>query len=258
MKPNGNLILTVDAGTQSIRSALVDLKGQILDLVKISIEPYFSEHPGWAEQHPEYYWDMLCRSCRELLAKNQSLKNRIAGVSITTQRATVINVDQDGKALRPAIVWLDQRKADAEKVISPLLRPLLKTARLYDLVDKVISACQVNWIKQNQPEIWEKTHKYLLLSGYLNFMLTGEYTDSVGSNVGYLPINTKTYNWAGPRDIKWKIFPVEREKLPELVTPARIWEKSREKPPLTPEFRKTCRSLPRDLTRPARFWAPDA
>ena len=219
MKPNGNLILTVDAGTQSIRSALVDLKGQILDLVKISIEPYFSEHPGWAEQHPEYYWDMLCRSCRELLAKNQSLKNRIAGVSITTQRATVINVDQDGKALRPAIVWLDQRKADAEKVISPLLRPLLKTARLYDLVDKVISACQVNWIKQNQPEIWEKTHKYLLLSGYLNFMLTGEYTDSLGSNVGYLPINTKTYNWAGPRDIKWKIFPVEREKLPELVTP---------------------------------------
>ncbi|MEZ4566466.1 MAG: FGGY family carbohydrate kinase [Desulfobacterales bacterium] len=76
-------------------------------LSKISIEPYFFRTSGLGRTASEYYWDMLCRSCRELLAKNQSLKNRIAGVSITTQRATVINVDQDGKALRPAIVWLD-------------------------------------------------------------------------------------------------------------------------------------------------------
>jgi sugar (pentulose or hexulose) kinase len=219
MNTKDKLILTIDAGTQSVRAALVDLKGRILDLVKTPIEPYFSEHPGWAEQHPDYFWEMLCQTCRALLAKTTHDKKSIAGVCITTQRATVINVDKDGNALRPAIIWLDQRKADTAKVISPMLRPVLKTIRLYDLVDKAVSSCQINWLKQNQPEIWKKTHKYLLLSGYLNFKLTGEFTDSIGSNVGYLPVNPKTYEWAGKHDAKWKLFPVEAEKLPELAKP---------------------------------------
>ena len=219
MKKKEELILTIDAGTQSIRAALVDLTGQIVDLVKTPIEPYFSEFPGWAEQKPEYYWDMLCQSCRTLLENTGDLKKNIAGVSITTQRATVVNVDKDGNALRPAIVWLDQRKADSGKVISSVLRPLLKAVKLHDFVDGVISNCQINWIKQNQPDIWEKTHKYLLLSGYLNFKLTSEFIDSVGSNVGYLPVNGKTYQWAGKHDFKWKLFPVEKEKLPLLIKP---------------------------------------
>ncbi len=219
MNKKQELILTIDAGTQSIRAALVDLKGQIIDLVKTPIDPYFSEFPGWAEQKPEYYWEMLCKSCRTLLTNTGDLKKNIAGVSITTQRATVVNVDKDGNALRPAIVWLDQRKADSEKILPSVLRPVLKAVKLHNFVDGVISNCQINWIKQNQPDIWEKTHKYLLLSGYLNFKLTNEFIDSVGSNVGYLPINAKTYQWAGKNDLKWKLFPVEKEKLPNLVKP---------------------------------------
>lgn len=219
MKKKDELILTIDAGTQSIRAALVDLKGQIIDLVKTPIEPYFSKFPGWAEQKPEYYWEMLCQSCRTLLENTGDLKKNIAGVSITTQRATVVNVDKEGNALRPAIVWLDQRKADSGKVIPSALRPLLKAVKLHDFIDGVISNCQINWIKQNQPDIWKNTHKYLLLSGYLNFKLTHEFIDSVGSNVGYLPVNGKTYQWAGKYDFKWKLFPVEKEKLPHLIKP---------------------------------------
>lgn len=219
MNNNEKLILTIDAGTQSIRAALVDLKGQIIDLIKTPIEPYFSDSPGWAEQKPEYYWKMLCQSCTTLLTNTGTLKKNIAGVSITTQRATVVNVDKAGNSLRPAIVWLDQRKADSGKVLSSALRPLLKAVKLHDFVDGVISNCQINWIKQNQPDIWKKTHKYLLLSGYLNFKLTNEFIDSVGSNVGYLPVNAKTYQWAGKHDLKWKIFPVEKEKLPDLIKP---------------------------------------
>ncbi len=219
MNNNEKLILTIDAGTQSIRAALVDLKGQIIDLVKTPIEPYFSDSPGWAEQKPEYYWEMLCQSCKTLLTNTGVPKNNIAGVSITTQRATVVNVDKEGNSLRPAIVWLDQRKADSGKVLSSALKPLLKAVKLYDFVDGVISNCQINWIKQNQPDIWKTTHKYLLLSGYLNFKLTNEFIDSVGSNVGYLPVNAKTYQWAGKHDLKWKLFPVEKEKLPDLIKP---------------------------------------
>ena len=76
-KQDSELILAIDAGTQSIRAALVDLSGQIRDLVKTPIEPYFSERPGWAEQQPEYYWQTLCETCRSLFASADHNKDNI-------------------------------------------------------------------------------------------------------------------------------------------------------------------------------------
>lgn len=219
---NETLILSIDAGTQSMRAGFVDLKGNIVHQVKNAIEPYFSVKPGWAEQKPEYYWEMLCKTCQELLKNAAVDTEKIAGVCLTTQRATVINVDAAGKPLRPAILWLDQRKADASAILPNITRPALKLLGLDDFLEGVIATCQINWLKQNQMDVWQKTHKYLLLSGYLNYKLTGEFSDSVGSNVGYLPINNKTYQWAGKYDFKWKIFPIEPEKLPHLIKPGQI------------------------------------
>jgi len=123
------IILSIDAGTQSIRAALIDTDGNILHIVKTPIQPYYSEHPGWAEQQPDYVWEMLCKTTGQLLQKQEHLKGNIAGVTLTTQRATMINVDKDGKALRPAIIWLDQRKADSRKILHGALRPVLKTVK---------------------------------------------------------------------------------------------------------------------------------
>ena len=221
-KKHDELIMAIDAGTQSIRAALIDLKGVIRHIVKTPIEPYFSEHPGWAEQDPEYYWKMLCATCLEFFGKIGRLKESIQGVTLTTQRATVINVDKDGRPLRPAIVWLDQRKASAKKILPLVVRPFLKAVNLLDLVEDFVRNCEANWIRQNQPELWEETHKYLLLSGYFTYKLTGEFVESTGNNIGYLPINTKTYQWAHKFDYKWKLFPIEKAKLPELVKPTEL------------------------------------
>ena len=120
--PSKELILSIDAGTQSIRAALIDLNGNILHIVKTPIQPYSSEHPGWAEQQPDYYWDVLCKTTGQLLLDHEALKKDVVGVTLTTQRATIINVDENGKALRQADVWLDQRKADASKIMSKALR----------------------------------------------------------------------------------------------------------------------------------------
>jgi sugar (pentulose or hexulose) kinase len=215
-------ILSVDAGTQSIRAALVDMEGNIVQIVKTPIQPYFSKHPGWAEQEPDYYWDVFCKTTNQLLQSQQPLMKNIIGVTLTTQRATMVNVDKDGKALRPAIVWLDQRKADARKILPGALRPVLKTVNLLDTLEGVIQECEANWIVQNQPDVWEKTYKYLVLSGFFTHRLTGEFVDSTGNNVGYLPFDRKTYQWAGAFDFKWKIFKVEKEKLPDLVKPSEM------------------------------------
>jgi sugar (pentulose or hexulose) kinase len=216
------LILSIDAGTQSIRAALVDTNGNILHIVKTPIQPYFSEHPGWAEQQPDYYWEVFCKTTSQLLQKQENLKKNIAGVTITTQRTTMINVDKNGKALRPAIIWLDQRKADSSKILPGALRPVLKTIKLLDTVEEVIQNCEANWMCQQQPDIWEKTHKYLYLSGFFTYRLTGEFVDSVANNIGYMPFDNKTYQWAGKYDFKWWIFKIQREKLPDLVKPSEI------------------------------------
>lgn len=218
---NGELILSFDAGTQSIRAVLIDTSGNIVQIVKCLIEPYFSENPGWAEQHTDYYWKTLCDASRELLGRvDHRTREAIVAVTLTTQRATMINIDADGRPLRPACLWLDQRKADSSGMIPAITKPFLKAMGLWERVDNAVQSCEANWIRQNQPDIWEKTHKYLLLSGFFTYMLTGEFADSVANNVGYLPIDSKTYQWAGRFDFKWWLFPIEKEKLPRLVKPS--------------------------------------
>jgi sugar (pentulose or hexulose) kinase len=221
-KSFNELILAIDAGTQSMRAALVDLRGRILHLVKTPIEPYFSAQPGWAEQQPEYYWQMLVKTCRELLTAGKFAPERIVAVAVTTQRMTLINVDRDGRPLRPAIVWLDQRKADAKKILPAVATPVLKAVGLYQFAEYVTQLSRSNWIQQQQPEIWEKTHKYLFLSGYLTYKITGEFKDSAGNVIGPIPYDVKKFGWAGNWDIKWKLFPLDKAKLPELIQPGQI------------------------------------
>jgi sugar (pentulose or hexulose) kinase len=216
------LILSIDAGTQSIRASLIDTSGNILHIVKTPIQPYFSEHPGWAEQQPDYYWEVFCKTTHQLLQNTETLEKEIIGVTLTTQRSTMINVDKEGNALRPAIVWLDQRKADSSKILSSALRPVLKAIKLLDTIEGAIQDCEANWISQQQPDIWDKTHKYLYLSGFFTYKLTGEFIDSVGNNIGYLPFDNKTYQWAGKYDFKRWLFKIEQEKLPNLVKPSEI------------------------------------
>ncbi|MDI6857421.1 MAG: FGGY-family carbohydrate kinase [Dehalococcoidia bacterium] len=213
------LILSIDAGTQSVRAALVDLAGRIRHLVKTPIESYFSQRPGWAEQQPEYYWQTLCETCRRLFDAAGSPKKSIAAVTLTTQRGTYINVDRQGKALRPAILWLDQRKASTKGILDAGLVSFLKSAKLYDLVRFAVRYCRSNWVRQNEPDIWEKTHKFLGVSGYLTHRLTGEFRDSAGGIVGTMPFDVKTFNWAAKDDFTWRLFPIEEEKLPALVHP---------------------------------------
>ena len=210
-------VVAFDVGTQSIRAALIDIYGNVLDIVNTPIEPYFSVRPGWAEQDPHYYWDKFCESSTRLSRSERFNRETIKGVSVTTQRGTYINVDRLGEPLRPAIVWLDQRRAEQSNWSSPVLKVALKAAGLFKNLDNYNRQCYANWIRQNQPEIWEQTHKYLLISGFLNYKLTGNFVESLGCNYGYLPIDNRTHQWAGKRTLVRKLFPIEDSKLPYLV-----------------------------------------
>ncbi len=211
-----DLILSIDAGTQSVRALLFDLQGNLLAKARQPIEPYFSTAPGLAEQQPEVFWQALCQACQQLwkdLAQdpNSGLSpQRIAGVTLTTQRSTLINLDKNCQPLRPAIVWLDQRRTEG---LPPLGGPWGLTFRLSGMTRTVAylqAEAEANWIAKNQPDIWKNTYKYVYLSGYLTYRLTGKLVDSTGCQVGYMPFDYKHLRWSSWWDWKWQVLPIDK------------------------------------------------
>ena len=217
-----DLFLVFDAGTQSIRCALIDVNGRLVDFARVPIQPYFSEQPGWAEQHAGYFWENFCTASRAVLQRNSEKLARLKGVAVTSQRGTYINLDKDGNPLRPAITWLDERYAAKSKWAPFYLEAGARAVGMFTELDRLNRKCFSNWIRQNQPEIWSQTYKYVLLSGFFHFKLTGSFVESLGNNFGYMPIDGKTFRFASKWDIIHFLFPIESDKLPDLVAQGEI------------------------------------
>ncbi len=215
------LILSIDCGTQSLKALLVSHEGEVLAKAQQTYAPYVSRQAGWAEQDPEIYWSALCEACGRLKRDHPDGFARISGVGVTTQRNSMINVDRRGACLRPAIIWLDQRKAQPLFGTRGLLNKGLRLIRLEDFLAGIQAEGKCNWIRQNQPRIWEATFKYLQVSGFLNFRLTGRFADSTASQIGHLPFDYKKMRWARSYELGARLFPVERSKLPDLVPPGK-------------------------------------
>ncbi len=212
-------ILAIDNGTQSVRALLFDAVGNLLAKSQVHLQAYYSDQPGWAEHDPQGYWKAVCDACQRLWQEHPGARESVAGVAITTQRATVVNLGADGLPLRPAITWLDQRRTDVVPPLSALWRTAFALAGVGGTINYFRGEAEVNWIKAEQPRIWDATHKLLLLSGYLNYRMCGEFVDSIGSQVGYIPFDYKRLAWAKPSDWKWQALAFKPQWLPQLLPP---------------------------------------
>ncbi|TWX73374.1 carbohydrate kinase [Colwellia sp. C1TZA3] len=221
-----DLILSIDNGTQSVRALLFDLQGNLVAKSRIELQAYFSKKPGWAEQNADYFWQMLGQCCQQLWQQSEVIDNgyreKVTAVTVTTQRGTVINLDKNGQALRPAILWLDQRLCKKNKAMPWYWRIAFTLIGQGKVVDYFRRKSQANWLEQHEPEVWQNTDKFLLLSGFLTHKLTDQFKDSVGSIVGYLPFDYKKQNWAKAWDWKWHALPVKQSMLPNLVKPGEV------------------------------------
>ena len=210
-------LLSIDNGTQSVRALLFDLQGNLVDKAQVAITSYQSPQPGWMENDPEAFWQALCQACQLLWTTTTVPKSAIAGVVITTQRGTTIALDKNGQPLRPAMIWLDQRRAEQTPKLAWWWAAAFRAIGMTQTVRFFQREAEANWIAQHQPELWAQTDKYLLLSGYLNYRFTGRFVDSVASQVGYIPFDYKKGCWAAKHDWKWQAMPITAAMLPELV-----------------------------------------
>ncbi len=212
------LVLTFDVGTQSTRAMLVNKKGQLEDVSQYSYEtPYISEERGHAEQYPDFYFDAICRVSRELCERNKEKLGNVIAVTLTVIRDTVLCLDKNNKALRNIIVWLDERQAKEDEKYGAVKKLMFRLVKMEDTVKDQTRNSVCNWIMENEPEIWEKTAKYVMLPTYLNYKLTGCLRDSAANMVGHVPFDYKNRRWMSKGNLTRCVCDIPQEKLCELV-----------------------------------------
>lgn len=214
-------LLTVDCGTQSLRVFIFSPTGELLAMDQQHYTSHFAARPGWAEQDPEIYWQSLIRGCRNLKRRHPKLFHSICGMGITTQRNSMVCVDAEGTPLRPVILWMDERLAP-ETTWPPVIKRILACTRTGGKLLHLKRQGACNWIRQVQPHIWQATHKFLQISGFLIHRLTGQFQDAAASQIGHIPFDYRRHRWAKFPQFSTLLFPIPADKLPALQTSGEI------------------------------------
>ena len=214
------LILTIDFGTQSVRSIIFSSKGETLAIEKEAYDqPYFSKGPGLCEQHPSYYFDKLCLTTKRIVENNKDLIDDVVAVSMTCFRDTACILDKDYNVIRPSILWLDQRKAQCKEKFDIIRRLLFFISGMKETVTMNRQRTVANWLKEEEKENFEKTCHYWNISTYFNYLLTGEEKDVPSNYTGHYPIDMKKRKWMSKHSLKYPIFGIDTSLLPTLVEP---------------------------------------
>lgn len=215
-------ILSIDCGSQSMRAIIFDDSGEIAAMDQFVYEPYFSPDPGFSEQHAEMFFDSLCRVCRNVKAKAPDVFSKVEAVALTTQRDSCVFLGEDLKPVRPTILWMDQRKIAKPQPMGLLHTAALHLVGMYTTAADLNRACAAHWVQVNQPEIWEKTKKYVFISAYLNYRMTGILKDNWANQIGHVPLDYKRGKWESTSSLKGRFFQIDRDRLVELIPPATV------------------------------------
>jgi len=211
-------VLSIDCGTQSLRTIIFNHKGQLLAKEKEDYEPYVSYGPGVAEKNPELYWQSLLTCIERLKDNSPDILGQVEAITVTSMRNTGVFLDKNKEVHRASLLWLDQREAVCKKKLSPHFRAVFKLIGMTDAINQTRKQCKINWMKENEPEVWDKTAYYLQIAGFFHYKLTGKIVDSVGNQIGHLPFDYRKHEWVKNKLMyQWEVFPVERSKLTNLV-----------------------------------------
>ena len=167
-------LLGYDIGSSSVKASLVDAetgKTVASDFYPKTEAEIIALRPGWAEQRPQQWWDCLKEVTASVLAASKANGKDVAAIGISYQMHGLVMVDKDRQPLRPAIIWCDSRGVPyGEKAFNELgeekcLPTLLNSPGNF-------TATKLKWVKENEPETFEKIYKIMLPGDYIAMRLT--------------------------------------------------------------------------------------
>jgi xylulokinase len=192
-------LLGIDIGTYSSKGVLATERGEVVGTTAVEHD-LATPRAGWAEHDPDdIWWRDFLAIARSLLDQHASATMQVVGLGISTISPAVVPVDREGNALRPAILYgIDTRATTQIEALQRLTGAKLSAQS---------AAPKVMWIRQAEPEVWDRTHVVLNGSGYLNMRLTGGATIDVYDASVFAPLfDTETLTW--------------NERLADVVAPA--------------------------------------
>ena len=211
-------LLGIDIGTSSTKVLLLQADGSIVDAID---RVYDFEIPqnGWTEQDPALWWNAVKQIIPELIKKHRIKPHDIKAIGIAGQMHSLVMLDRDGKVLRKAILWNDQR---TEKQVNEI-NNLVGAKRHIELTSNPpltgFTAPKILWVRENEPELFSKCHKILLPKDYIRYKLTGKYVSDVSdaSGMGLLNVRERTWSKEILEDLE-----IDPELLPDLVESVEI------------------------------------
>lgn len=198
----------IDLGTSSLKAILINEDQEALaeHTVALTVE---RNHDGWSEQDPQSWCDAALSALQKLAAHPACQDLKGIGLSGHMHGATLVGTD--GMALRPCMLWNDVRSfAEAARMDSdPQFRQISG-----NIVFPGFTAPKVDWVRRNEPEIFDATMKILLPKDYLRLFLTGEYVSEMSDAAGTSWLNTGRRDWS---DALLSACSLSRAHMPALV-----------------------------------------
>ncbi|HEX3357937.1 MAG TPA: xylulokinase, partial [Tepidisphaeraceae bacterium] len=206
-------LLGIDIGTSGTKTLICDEDGAVL-ATAMAEHAISSPKPGWSEQHPEDWWQATCAATKAVLKKAKVKPADISAIGLSGQMHGSVFLGDGTKALRPALLWNDQRTA-AE--CAEIESKAGGRAQLIDLVANPaltgFTAPKILWVRKNEPKVYAKTKHILLPKDYIRLRLTGEYATEVSDASGTLLLDVVNRAWS---DKLLGLLEIDKSFMPRL------------------------------------------
>ncbi|MHC4237214.1 MAG: xylulokinase, partial [Planctomycetota bacterium] len=209
-------ILGFDCGTSSIKASLLEVAtGKVL-AAAISPEkemPIIAVNSGWAEQHPQDWWDNVKLATQKVLAVSGVDPADVKAIGISYQMHGLVLVDAHKQVLRPSIIWCDSRAVEIGDAAFEQIGPDTCLTHLLNSPGN-FTASKLKWVQDNEPAVYAKINKAMLPGDYIAMKMTDQVrTTPSGLSEGIL----WDFKQQHQADIVLDFYGIDEELLPEVV-----------------------------------------
>lgn len=199
----------VDLGTSALKLVMMKGNGELVKTVSKEYPLYFPRS-GWSEQNPTDWFLAVKEGLKELAA---CADEKIAGISFGGQMHGLVILDKDDNVLRPAILWNDGRSTEETDYLNNVIGKEKLSKLTANIAFAGFTAPKILWVKNNEPEIFEKISKIMLPKDYISYMLSGSFSTDYSDASGMLLLDVKNKKWSSEMI---EICGISENMLPKL------------------------------------------
>lgn len=206
------LLLGIDIGTSSCKVAVFKEDGSVVAQATGNYKVYYPQK-GWAEQNPNEWWEVVCKTTKTMLKESSIDAADIAGIGIDGQSWSAIALDKEGQVLCNTPIWMDTRASE----ICEEIKTQINEDEIFDVCGNPVQAAytlpKILWYKKHTPDIYSKIDKIIQSNSFIAYKLTGKITQDKSQGYGLQCFNMHTGTWD---ETLCQKLGIDRNMLPDI------------------------------------------